>query len=85
MTRGTTDTDTIKVQALHEVALRSAEQVLLREREAGREPDPSIWKGIEVLRRWVKGEATDEELAAAREAEKEVYQRVFGELRIKKG
>lgn len=47
---------------LHEFMCWCAEQALLREREAGREPDPRSWKAIEVKRKWLKGEATDEEL-----------------------
>ena len=53
---------------LHEFACWCAEQALLREREAGREPDPRSWAAIETKRRWLRGEATDKELAAARDA-----------------
>ena len=41
------------------------ERSLLREREAGREPDPRSWKAIEVARRFAVGEATSEELEEA--------------------
>jgi hypothetical protein len=52
-------------KTLHEFACWCAEQALLREREAGREPDVRSWAAIEVKRRWLKGEATDTELDAA--------------------
>lgn len=55
-------------KTLHEFACWCAEQALLREREAGREPDVRSWAAIEVKRRWLKGEATDEELYVARDA-----------------
>ena len=55
-------------KTLHEFACWCAEQALLREREAGREPDVRSWAAIEVKRRWLKGEATDTELDAARAA-----------------
>lgn len=50
---------------LHEFACWSAEQALL---QAGHEPDPRSWAAIEAKRKWMKGEATDEELDAAGEA-----------------
>lgn len=53
---------------LHEFACWSAEQALLGEREAGREPDKRSWTAINVKRKWLKGEATDEELDAAGDA-----------------
>ena len=51
--------------ALHEFACWCAEQALLRERAAGREPDRRSWNAIEAKRKWSRGEVTDEELAAA--------------------
>ena len=42
-----------------------AERALLREREAGREPDPASWSAVEVSRRFAVGEAAEEELAVA--------------------
>jgi hypothetical protein len=60
--------DFISAETLHEFACRVAENALLKERKAGREPDARIWKALEVKRKWLKGEATDSELAAAREA-----------------
>ena len=53
---------------LHEFMCWSAEQALLGEREAGREPDKQSWAAIETKRKWLKGEATDEELIAAENA-----------------
>jgi hypothetical protein len=53
---------------LHEVGLRYAERLLTAERGAGREPDPRSWAVLEVKRRWLKGEATDEELRKAASA-----------------
>lgn len=50
---------------LHEFACWSAEQALLGEREAGREPDKRSWAAIKTKRKWLRGEATDEELDAA--------------------
>lgn len=50
---------------LHEFACWNAEQALL---QAGHEPDPRSWTAIKVKRKWLKGEATDEELDAARDA-----------------
>jgi hypothetical protein len=50
---------------LHEFACWCAEQALLKEREAGREPDPRSWAAIEAKRKWLRGEITDSELAAA--------------------
>jgi len=45
-----------------------AERALNRERERGREPDPRSWESIAVARRFARGEATQEELAAAWDA-----------------
>jgi hypothetical protein len=45
-----------------------AERALLRESERGREPDPRCWESIAVARRFVRGEATQVELTAARAA-----------------
>src|SRR5690606_39639064 len=55
-------------RTLHEFGLWCAEQALQRERAAGREPDPRSWKALEVKRRWLAGDAGDDELAAARAA-----------------
>ncbi len=53
---------------LHAFACDCVERVLVRERECGREPDPRSWRAIETKRMWLRGAATDEELAAARDA-----------------
>ena len=53
---------------LHEFACWCAEQALLKEREAGREPDARSWAAVEAKRKWLKGEITDEELYAAQYA-----------------
>lgn len=50
---------------LREWACDCAERALNRKREAGREPDPRSWEALAVARRFAKGEATSEELAAA--------------------
>ena len=42
-----------------------AERALLRERTAGREPDSRSWAAVEVARRYARGEATRDDLAAA--------------------
>jgi len=42
-----------------------AERALLRERDAGREPDPRSWEAVRVSRLYADGEATLEELDAA--------------------
>ena len=55
-------------RALHEFACWCAEQALLRERAAGREPDPRSWAAIEAKRKWLCGEISDEELDATRAA-----------------
>lgn len=53
---------------LYSFAVDCAKGVLLAERAAGREPDRRSWAVLEVKRRWLRGEATDEELRAAAEA-----------------
>lgn len=49
---------------LHEFACRCAEDAL----RATNINDRQLWEAIEVKRRWLKGEATNEQLAAARAA-----------------
>jgi hypothetical protein len=53
---------------LHEYACRSAEWALAFVALGGATIDPRSLAAIEVKRRWVRGEATDEDLAAARAA-----------------
>jgi hypothetical protein len=50
---------------LHEFTCSVAEQLLTREREAGQEPDHRSWNAVDTKRRWLRGEATDDELDAA--------------------
>lgn len=52
---------------LHRFAVRIAYCALLAEREAGREPTPESWDAVRTKMRWCDGEATDEELVAARD------------------
>jgi hypothetical protein len=52
-------------RTLHEFALWCAERALRAERRAGREPDPRLWRALEVKRAWVHGQASDQELDAA--------------------
>ena len=49
---------------LHEFACRVAEQAL----EDAQVTDERLWAAITAKRRWLKGEITDDQLAAAREA-----------------
>ena len=53
---------------LHEFACEVAEEALLNERAQGREPDARSWAAIETKRRWLRGEASDADLTAARDA-----------------
>jgi hypothetical protein len=55
----------ISENILHEFACRCAEHVLMRERKAGREPDPRSWAAIEAKRQWVKGKISNKQLDAA--------------------
>ena len=57
--------EVVPERKLHELACDYAERALERERKAGREPDERSWAAIETTRRWLRGEATDQELAAA--------------------
>jgi len=47
------------------LACDCSEHALLRERVAGREPDPRSWRAIEVSRAFARGEATADELEKA--------------------
>ena len=49
-------------------AVWCARRALERERAAGREPDPRSWSAVEVAERFANGNATAEELDAARAA-----------------
>jgi hypothetical protein len=65
---------------LHEFGCLCAEQALLREREAGREPDPRSWAAIEVKRKWLRGEATDKKLEAAWDAARNAVYATAGNM-----
>ena len=60
-----------KVLRLH--AVRSARRALERERAAKREPSPASWEACDVAERFAHGEATREELVAARSAAYAAY------------
>ena len=53
---------------LHEFACACAERALRHERKAGREPDARSCEAVRIKRKWMTGKATDDELAAARDA-----------------
>ena len=53
---------------LGEWACWCAEQALLGERKAGREPDARSWAALDVKRRWLRGAASDSEIDAASDA-----------------
>lgn len=53
---------------IHEFAAWCIRRALLRERREGREPDPRSWEALRVKAQWLRGKATDAELARAAEA-----------------
>ena len=53
---------------LHRFAVWCAGMALTQEREAGREPDARSWAALDAKMQWLSGIATDEDLAAARDA-----------------
>ena len=55
-------------RVLHELAIWCAEDALEKERRAGREPDRRSVEVLAVKRRWLDGQATNEELSSARDA-----------------
>ena len=59
-----TKAEIIEEEKLHEFACRCAEDAL----KLVKYPDPRSVAAIEAKRKWLKGEITDEELAAARDA-----------------
>ena len=58
-------TELVDEAILFEFACDVAERALMAERAAGREPHADSWDAIAVKRRWLKGEATDEDLRQA--------------------
>jgi len=58
----------VPANMLHELTCRCAERSLMRERKAGREPDPRSWQAIEAKRKWLRGGITDDELGMVRNA-----------------
>ena len=60
--------DVIPARDLRLLACRWARGALDAERAAGREPDPRSWAAVETAERYAVGEATVEQLAAARAA-----------------
>jgi len=58
----------IPARTLHMLAVEFARAALVREREAGREPDERSWRALDVKLAWLDGKASDEELAAAKAA-----------------
>lgn len=65
-------TEIIPERELHLLSCILAERILLREREAGREPDKRSWEAIQAKRDWLDGKITDWELAVARAAARAV-------------
>lgn len=59
-------TELIPAEILHTFACDIAEMMLLLEREGSRKTDIRSWEAIRIKRLWIKGEATDKELQAAR-------------------
>ena len=53
---------------VHTLGVRFAWDALMAEREAGREPHLVLWNALRIKKRWLKGKATDAELAAAKTA-----------------
>lgn len=58
----------IPAREIRLLAVRWARDALSAERSAGREPAPESWAACDVAERHARGEATDEELAAAEAA-----------------
>ena len=58
----------IPARILHMLAVEFARAALMREREAGREPDERSWRALDVKLAWLDGAASDEELEAAKAA-----------------
>ena len=60
--------DMLPDRTLRLFACECATRALNRERAAGREPDARSWNAVDVARRHAEGQASDQELTAARDA-----------------
>ena len=58
----------IPARTLHMLAVEFARAALVREREAGREPDDRSWRALDVKLAWLDGRASSKELEAAKAA-----------------
>ena len=58
----------IPARILHLLAVEFARAALMREREAGREPDERSWRALDVKLAWLDGKASSKELWAAKAA-----------------
>ena len=58
-------TELVDEAILFEFVCDVAERALMAERAAGREPHADSWNAIAVRRRWLRGEATDEDVRQA--------------------
>lgn len=58
----------IPARTLHMLAVEFAHAALVREREAGREPDERSWRALDVKLAWLDGKASSKELEAAKAA-----------------
>ena len=55
----------IPARILHLLAVEFARAALVREREAGREPDERCWRALDVKLAWLDGKASSKELNSA--------------------
>ena len=58
----------VPARTLHKLAVEFARAALMREREAGREPDERSWRALDVKLAWLDGKASSKELEAAKAA-----------------
>jgi len=63
---------------LHEFALKITEDLLRPHEKQGGQVFKESWKLLEVKRRWIKGEVSDEELREARAASSSAYSATYG-------
>lgn len=66
-------------RATHEFAVWCAEQALRGEAAQGRERADPSWSALETKRRWLRGEATDQEMAEAVDATRAISGGVVGQ------